>query len=229
MTSVFITGANRGLGLEFARQYRAKDWRVFAACRNPDAAKELQALASQSNGQLTVHALDVTDESAITRLAAGLSRESIDVLINNAGVNHAAANEFSTDNAKAWFEVLAANVVAPVHVATAFFPHVARSKRRIIATISSRLASITESYGGSYAYRASKAAVNAAMRSLSQDFAKDVTIVLLHPGWVQTDMGGARAPLKPAESVGQLVSLIDRIGPRDNGSFLNYDGTPIPW
>ncbi len=229
MTNVLITGANRGLGLEFARQYRGKSWRVFAACRNPDAAKELRTLACQSNGQLTIHALDVTDESAIMQLAAGLDGESIDVLINNAGVNRAEANEFSAENSKAWLDMLAANVVAPVQVATAFFPHVARSKRRIIATITSRLGSITESQGGFYGYRASKAAVNAAMHSLSQDRAKAATIVLLHPGWVQTDMGGAGAPLKPAESVSQMVSLIDRIGPRDNGSFLNYDGTPIPW
>lgn len=230
MTSVLITGANRGLGLEFARQYLAKGWRIFAACREPAAAKELQALAAQSDGKLTVHALEVTDDQAIAALAGDLAKQPIDVLINNAGVNRAEANELGLGNAQAWLDVFAANVVAPVHVATAFLPHVAKGDRRVIATISSRLGSIAENQGGSYAYRASKAAVNAAMRSLSQDArAKGTTVVVLHPGWVRTDMGGAAAPLTPSESITQLVALIDRIGPRDNGSFLNFDGKPIPW
>jgi NAD(P)-dependent dehydrogenase (short-subunit alcohol dehydrogenase family) len=230
MQNVLMTGANRGIGLEFARQFAAAGWRVFACCRNPAAASALTELKSRTKGAVSVHAVEVTDQASIAHLAAELKDQPLDVLINNAGVDGRKASTIGETDTKVWLQTLAVNTIAPMHMAEAFLPNLMRGERKIIATLSSRMGSITELNGGSYAYRSSKAAVNAVMKGLSGDLKdRGVIAVSLHPGWVQTDMGGPSAPIKPDDSVRGLLKVITGLKPQDNGKFLNFDGAAIPW
>ncbi len=226
MPSVLITGANRGLGLEFARQYLADDWRVLATCRDAQSATTLSAL----QGDLHVHAMPVDDDAAIATLAGELSGEAIDVLINNAGVM-GPRDDFGTLGTQAWMDVLRVNVVAPVKVAEAFVEHVARSDLKKIATVSSKMGSMSDNTsGGSYVYRSSKAGVNAAMRSLAIDLApRGIVSAMFHPGWVRTDMGGANGLIDAPQSVGGMRSVIERLDADMAGRFWNYDGSEIAW
>jgi len=230
MNNVLITGASRGLGLEFTRQYAAAGWRVFAACRDPAAAPELNQAMDQADGRISLHKLEVTDQAAIGKLARELSHQPIDLLINNAGVNGRGAGDFGKTPTEEWLKTMAVNVVAPMHMAEAFADHLAKSERKILLTISSRMGSIAENAGGYYAYRSSKAAVNCVAKGLSGDLgSRGITVVVMHPGWVRTDMGGASAPLSPSDSVSGMRKVIDGLTPGDNGKFLNYDGSVIPW
>ena len=169
MQTLLITGANRGIGLELSRQFAGAGWRVFACCRDPAKAAELAKLQQGSDGAVSLHALEVTDQTSIDRLAAALKDEPLDALINNAGVDGRKAGAIGATDTKAWLQTFAVNSIAPMHMAEAFLPNLARGQRKIIATISSRMGSIAEHAGGSYAYRASKAAVNSVMKGLSVD------------------------------------------------------------
>ena len=227
MPSVLITGANRGLGLELARQYAADGWTVHAACRDPSSARELANIAS--SGSLSVVQMDVTDPAAIERAARAVS-EPIDVLINNAGIM-GESQSFGRMDYAAWEAVLRVNTLAPLRVTEAFAGHLGRSDRRLIVTITSGLASIGENTSGGWiAYRSSKAAVNMVMRSVAVGLAaRRITCVVVSPGWVQTDMGGPSATLTPAESVSALRRLFARLGPSDSGKFFGYDGQEVAW
>ena len=224
MPSVFITGANRGLGLEFARQYAAEGWQVIAACRRPDAAEALAALKVETIG------LDVADFAAIAALPNQLAGRPIDLLINNAGVNASRQSLGNLDPAE-WEQVLRINAVAPLKIAEALLPNLLAGDGRKLAFVSSRMGSIGDNDGGGYySYRASKAALNAAVKCLSIDLApKGLAALLLHPGWVQTDMGGAGAPVTPPVSVAGMRRVIAAAGPANNGSFLDYMGSSLPW
>jgi NAD(P)-dependent dehydrogenase (short-subunit alcohol dehydrogenase family) len=229
--TVLVTGANRGLGLEFARQYAEDGWRVFAACRAPDSARELKALASQHADRLSVLALDVTDGAAAKAAAGRLRNEAIDLLLNNAGVGSPPGQKIGSFDYAAWLRVLDANVLGPARMVESLVENVAKSRDKRIVTVTSLMGSIADnSSGGSYAYRSSKAAVNAAMKSFAIDLApRGITCAVVHPGWVRTDMGGAGGKLSAAESVGALRSLIDSLKRADSGKFFNYDGKPLPW
>ncbi len=231
MATILITGANRGLGLEFATQYAGAGWRVHATCRDPDAADALNALARAAPAEVAVHRLDVADRAHARTLAAALAGEPIDVLLNNAGVSGGRHRVFGKTDYAQWERTLGVNVLGPMRVAEAFADRVAASARRLIVCVSSRMGSIAANVdGGSYVYRSSKAALNAVVKSLAADLGdRGITVVAIHPGWVRTDMGGAHASLSPAISVGALRSMIDRLAPADNGTFLNYDGVEIPW
>lgn len=231
MSTVLVTGANRGLGLEFARQYAADGWKVFAACRDPDTAKDLGRLAAGSGGQVDVLALDVTDTAGIRAAAKSLAGETIDVLINNAGVGSPKNQRLGGLDYVAWARVLDANTLGPMRVVEAFLDNVAKSGERKIVTLTSAMGSIADNAsGGSYAYRSSKAAVNIVMKSLSIDLApRGITCVVVHPGWVRTDMGGPGGKLDAPESVAALRRLIAGLKPGDSGRFFNYDGKIYPW
>jgi NAD(P)-dependent dehydrogenase (short-subunit alcohol dehydrogenase family) len=226
MSTVFITGANRGIGLEFARQYAADGWRVLAACRNPRGAKELAGLA----GDVRVHALDVIDEYQLPALAKSLNDEAIDILINNAGVG-GFDDSFGNTPTNEWLETLRVNAIAPLHVAEQFLPHLERGQRRLIVNITSRMGSIADNgSGGSYSYRTSKAALNMVAKSMAHDLkGRRIIVVVFHPGWVKTDMGGAQALLPPKASVGGMRAKIATLTAADSGKFFNYDGKPLPW
>jgi NAD(P)-dependent dehydrogenase (short-subunit alcohol dehydrogenase family) len=231
MPSVLITGANRGLGLEFARQYSADDWHVYGACRDPNSALELRRLAEANHHKLQVLALDVTDLSSVKAAAADVDGQAIDLLINNAGVGGPRSQTIGSIDYEAWAKVLDVNAMGPMRVSEAFVDHVARSERKLIITLTSGMGSIADkTSGGSIAYRSSKAAVNMGMRSLAIDLApRGITCVVVNPGWVQTDMGGPHATMSPAESVTKLRRLIDTLGPAQSGKFFNHDGREYPW
>jgi NAD(P)-dependent dehydrogenase (short-subunit alcohol dehydrogenase family) len=231
MPAVLITGANRGIGLEFARQYTADGWAVFAACRDPKAAKKLAALANGSGGKLIMLAMDVTDDESVRSAARQLEHAAIDLLINNAGISGVPGQTTGHVDYENWARVLDVNTMGPLRLIEAFRDHIARSERRLIVTITSGMGSLTDNTsGGSIAYRTSKAAVNMAMRSVAADLApRGITCVVVNPGWVKTDMGGASAPLRVEDSVGAMRRLFDRLPPSDSGKFFSHDGGEHPW
>jgi NAD(P)-dependent dehydrogenase (short-subunit alcohol dehydrogenase family) len=226
MPTALITGCNRGIGLEFVRQYAADGWRVRATCRNPRGAKELAAIA----GDVKVHGLDVADDYQVAALAKSLSDEAIDLLINNAGVG-GPDDEFGKTPANDWLEVLRVNAIAPLHVAEQFIGNLEAGQRKLIVNITSRMGSIADnSGGGSYIYRTSKTALNMVARSMAQDLkGRRMIVVVFHPGWVKTDMGGTHALIPPKASVAGMRAKIAALTPADSGKFFNYDGQSIPW
>lgn len=225
MPTVLITGTTRGLGLDFVKQYAAKGWKVHACARDP-AAAPLKAI----KGDVHCHKLEVTDRKAVAALAKELSGEAIDVLINNAGVSGEQAGTLGSIDPAAWRDTFEVNALAPLMMADAFLEHVARSKDRKMIALSSVLGSIGLNDGSRYAYRASKAALNMQWTSLAKDTAgRGLICVVLHPGWVQTDMGGKAAPLTIGQSVPAMVKVIDGLKPTDTGRFISYDGSAIVW
>lgn len=236
MATVLVTGANRGLGLEFARQYIDDGWGVIATCRDPDSATQLRRLAAQHAGS-EIRRLDVTDFDAIDALAAELQDRPIDVLINNAGVfgpKRSADGDFRQSFGSIDYEIMAdilrVNTMAPLKMAEAFSEHVSASAQKKIVTISSRIGSIAEGDPGLYAYRTSKAAVNMAMATVARELeSQGVIVSVFNPGWVRTDMGGSRASLEVDDSIRCLRKLIDELTIDDSGAFIDYDGRRIPW
>ena len=231
MPSVLISGANRGLGLAFAKQYAAAGWRVYAGCRTPDAADTLNAVAATTAGQVTVHDLDIGNRDSVAALAAGLHGEPLDVLLNNAGIYLGKQRGFGDTDYDGWLETLRINSLAPLRMVEALIDNVASSDRKLIVCISSKMGSMADNTsGGAYLYRSSKAALNAVVRSLAVDLAeRGVTVMAFHPGWVSTDMGGHGASVTPAVSVHGMRQVIERLTPADSGRFLNYQGEEIPW
>jgi len=228
MPAVFISGANRGLGLEFARQYSAAGWQVVGACREPARADALRAVAG-----VTVVPLDVGDAASIAALSANRDFGKLDLLINNAGIfgsslsdNSQTLDEMDGTN---WLDIFRVNAIGPFEVTRALLSRLNPGAK--IGIISSQLASIAgNASGGIYGYRAAKAAVNMVGRSLSVDLkAEGFIVLLLDPGWVQTDMGGAGAPLTPTQSVTGLCQVIAKAGPDANGRFLIWDGREASW
>jgi len=225
MPTVFIAGANRGIGLEFARQYAAAGWRVIATARDPQGATELDALA----GDVTIRPLDLDSDFFEIDWNGVVGTEPIDVLIANAGTWGPQRID-TIDEAAEWVNTFAVNSVAPVVLAKAALPLVAAAKGKLVA-ITSKMGSIADNGSGGYiAYRSSKAALNAAWRSLAIDVKSDgVAAAVLHPGWVQTRMGGTQAPLTPEQSVAGMRRVIDGLTLELAGGFYNYDGNTIPW
>ncbi len=231
MPSTLITGANRGLGLEFARQYVADGWEVYATCRNPASAPDLRRLADASGGKLRILQMDVTDLASVKAAAEKLHGQSIDVILNNAGVGGPPGQSIGNIDYDSWAKVLDVNTMGPLRVSEAFVEQVAGSQRKLIVTLTSGMGSLGDNTsGGAFAYRSSKAAVNMVTRSLAIDLApRGVSCVVVNPGWVQTDMGGPNATLTPAESVSKLRRLIDSLGPAQSGKFFNHDGHEYAW
>jgi NAD(P)-dependent dehydrogenase (short-subunit alcohol dehydrogenase family) len=239
MPTVLITGANRGLGLEFVRQYAADGWRVIAGARDPDAARELGELAALSAGAVTVHPLDVADQGTIDELARELDGQPIDVLLNNAGTmgreNFAelgmAAQRFGHTDYDDWTYQMRVNVFAPMRMAERLVDNVAASEQKKIVTLTSVIGSIGKNtLGGLYAYRSSKSAANSVMRSMAWDLKKrGIIAVPLHPGWVRTAIGGPRADLDVPTSVTGVRKVIAGLTMEDAGRFYQWDGHELPW
>jgi len=226
MPTVLITGAGRGLGFEFARQYAAEGWRVIGTVRNSDALARLKALP----GNVEAHVVDVTDFPAVAGLGAAFRGVPVDVLICNAGIMGPGGTSFGAIDFPAWERVLRVNLLGPVAVAQALAASVAASGRKVIAMISSRLGSIGEAYRAEYLYGSSKAALNAVSKALSIGLAgQGITVVALSPGWVRTDMGGQSATLAPETSVGGMRKVIEALNLESSGKFISYDGTDVPW
>lgn len=232
MQTILITGANRGLGLEFCRQYAEAGDRVIAACRNPEKAGRLRELAASHPDTIQVETLDVAGFAQIDALSAGLADEAIDVLINNAGVyGDKSGGGFGNLDYRSWTNTLSINTQAPVKMAEAFLPQIQRSDKKLIVSLSSLMGSVADNTsGGSILYRSSKAALNAAMKCLAIDLQdKSVGVLIFHPGWVRTDMGGPNGLIDVDESVSGMRKVIDSFSIRQSGCFVKYDGTPMPW
>lgn len=229
--TILVTGASRGLGLEFTRQYAAEGWRVLAACRAPDEATELQGLSADSGGRIELIALDVTDAASVKAAAERLAGIPVDVLVNNAGVGSPKAQRIGSLDYAAWQRVLDTNTLGPMRVVEAFLGNVESGREKKIVTITSGMGSIEDNgSGGSYAYRSSKAAVNMVVKSLSVDLAqRGITCIVMNPGWVRTDMGGPGGQLTPAQSIAAMRKVIAGLKPADSGKFFNHDGKQYPW
>lgn len=229
--TILVTGANRGIGLEFTRQYNEQGWRIHATCRSPENAHELSQLAAASAGRINVHPLDVANPAQIEMLAAVLEGEEIDILLNNAGIYGQDDASFGKTDTEKWLETFTVNTIGPIKLMEALVDRVAASRRRIVASISSKMGSIADNAsGGSYVYRSSKAALNAVMKSASIDLApRGVICVILHPGWVRTDMGGPDAEITVEQSVTGMRAILDGVTAADIGTFFDIDGSTIPW
>ena len=227
--TALILGASRGIGLETVKQYRADGWRVIATVRSKEAAQELQTLGAET------HVLDLTDANAVAGLVWKLDGEALDVAIYVAGI-YGPRTQTATPVSQADFDaVMHTNVWAPMGVLPAVLPMEEAGRKSadeaggVLAVISSRMGSIGDMGSSTgWLYRTSKAAVNAALHALSFD-AKNATCLTFHPGWVQTDMGGASAAITPEVSVAVIRSVIASATRADNGAFRNYDGSVIEW
>jgi NAD(P)-dependent dehydrogenase (short-subunit alcohol dehydrogenase family) len=231
---VLITGANRGLGLEFARQYLADGWRVIAGCRDLSQARDLEAL---QQGRLRICALDVADHASIENAARTLDGEAIDVLINNAGVfgprprqDSDARQSFGSMHYGIWEDVLRVNLFGAMKMTECFVAHVAASEQKKIVAVSSVEGSIAQAKGGIYAYKTSKAALNMLMRNLAPDLApRGIVTAAFCPGWIKTRMGGASAPLEAPPCIAGLRQCIAELTVEKSGRFWLWKGSELPW
>jgi NAD(P)-dependent dehydrogenase (short-subunit alcohol dehydrogenase family) len=227
MSNILITGANRGIGLSFAKQYADDGWRVYATCRSPESATDLKALEDE---QVSVHALDVTDAGSIASLRNDLSNVDFDVLLNNAGYLGPEPQGLYESDDELWLQQFRVNTLAPLRMTEAFLENVKRSKRKQIFNISSILASNGNAFGGYYPYRATKGGLNAITKNLAIDLEdRGITVAVFHPGWVRTEMGGPTADLSADESAAALRTIFEKMTPADSGKYYNFTGKELPW
>jgi len=232
--TVFITGSNRGLGLEFARQYAERGWNVIATARKPEQADDLNALAAEYS-TIVVEQLDVTDFARVDELAAKYADTPIDLLLNNAGIGGGSSNQYFLDMQwDVWRKVLEVNTLAPVKITEAFYPHVIASRDKKIVTVSSSEGSIAgATQPRLYFYRSSKAALNMTMKNIALALKrKGVSVGMVNPGATDTDFmaGLPKKMLRPTpDAVTDMMRNIDGLTPETTGAFLQYDGTTIPW
>ena len=224
---VVISGANRGLGLGFVKSYLASGDRVTALVRDIGAASELKALQSEHES-LSLLACDMSELGGIADLAPKIEGP-IDLLINNAGVYGGSAQSLGEIDAATWQETFTVNTMAPYFLTQALLPLMAKPSR--LAFVSSKMGSIADNgSGGAYIYRSAKAALNAVVKSLANDLsARGISVVVLHPGWVKTRMGGPNGLIEVDESVNGMTAVISRLDASQSGKFINFDGTEIPW
>lgn len=234
MKTVLITGANRGIGLEFVRQYLESGHRVLATCRKPRNAAALNKLLARHKGLLAIHKMDVSDEVSIEAAARAAGEEitGLDILINNAGIG--IWKSFEEQEMEELVEVFRANSAGPLLVAKSFLPLMCKGQRPLLANITSGYGSIKlrDEFGtaGSYSYNASKAALNMIGKMLAIEFKDQGIIVILQsPGWVKTDMGGQGADLTVEQSVSSMIEIFDRATMNDSGKFYDRTGAETPW
>lgn len=222
--TVLITGANRGIGLELARQYAAAGWQVIGTARRPDTAQELAALDAR------VVQLDVTDPGSVERLSAELDGQSIDVLINNAGILPM-VRSISEIDFEVFNQTMAVNTVGPIRVTQALLPNLRAGEMKKIINTTSIIGSISrKTSGGFYGYSESKAALNMFTRSLAGELRSEGFIcIVVHPGWVQTDMGGPNATVTVKDSATGIRSVIENLTEEGSGEFWTFDGQRLPW
>jgi NAD(P)-dependent dehydrogenase (short-subunit alcohol dehydrogenase family) len=225
--TVLITGANRGLGLEFVRQYAIDNYEVIACSRKINKKDDLHELQIKFKN-ISIYKLDVANFSSIDQFAKSL-KSPIDILINNAGVYPDSSIDHI--NYDKWLEAFKINTLAAFKMTKAFLPHLKKSHLKKVASLTSKMGSIDDNSGGSeYLYRSSKTALNMVMKSLSIDLKPyDLALITLHPGWVRTDMGGPNGLIDADESVTGMKRQIDKLSMKTSGQFIAYDGKKIPW
>jgi len=227
--TVLITGANRGIGYQFACQYAEDGWKVHACCRNPDNAGQLRN--SLEGKDATIHPLDVADQSSIDQLKSVLTGKPIDILLNNAGAGGGDNQSFGNINYTEWEATLRTNTIGPYRMFEAFHENLLAGTDKKVIMISSKMGSI-ERYtsGDDYDYRSSKTALNMVMVNLDYEFrSQGICFLSFHPGWVQTDMGGQEADISPSHSASSMRACIEGATLDMSSSFLNYDGAVLPW
>lgn len=236
MSTVLVTGANRGLGLEFVRQYAADGWNVLATVRDPGKAQELQQIVAKHRA-VSTHELDIANDESIEMLVDELNGNAIDVLIHNSGIYPQKGQKFGEIDYDGWSEALETNLFGPMRLTEALVENVAASERKQIAAISSSMASLRAIQGGSvanagiaYQYRTSKTALNMAMAVLATELApRGISVVMIDPGWVKTDMGGPNAQLTPEQSISGIRKVLAGKPMELSGRFIGYDGVGRPW
>jgi len=227
MKTVLITGANRGIGLEFVKQYLEQGWQVLACCRAPQSATQLQSMACSA---LKILPLDVADTYSIQALRGLLKDQNLSLFINNAGV-YGGPQSLEHVEEEEWLKVFRINTIAPALLTRALLPLMDRSRPAKLAYLSSKMGSIAEnSSGATYLYRSSKAALNQIIKSLSIDLANEgMLVAALHPGWVKTEMGGPNALIDTQTSVSGMRAVLEQLGSAESRGFYNYNGAEIPW
>lgn len=230
MPTALVTGVNRGLGLEFIKQYSQAGWQVIGTCRDLGSAVEASGLADVASN-IELYPLEMTSAEAIADFAETLKDRPVDHLVLNAGVMAEKAQVLGELEQEDFMHAMSVNTVSPALMIQAFRPHVRASEKKLIVGMSSILGSIAgNSDGGLYSYRASKAALNAVVKSAASDLAGDgITVIAMHPGWVQTDMGGEGATITTGVSISGMLKVFDGLSAEDSGRFLTYDGSELPW
>tara|TARA_B100001013_G_scaffold88017_1_gene48694 strand:+ start:145 stop:837 length:693 start_codon:yes stop_codon:yes gene_type:complete len=230
MATVLITGTNRGIGLEFVKQFLAREDTVLATCRDMGSATELRQLKNDTR-KLHIFELDVSSQKSMEDLTLQLAGHAIDIFINNAGVYGPRDSTFGKVSANEWAKVLQVNAKAPMILTQLLIDNLRDGSDKKLLYITSKMGSIDDNKGGgSYVYRSSKAALNAVVKSISVDLRDSgFSVAVLHPGWVQTDMGGLNALIDVTTSVSKMIDVIDNLNFHNSGSFFNYDGGIIPW
>jgi NAD(P)-dependent dehydrogenase (short-subunit alcohol dehydrogenase family) len=230
MATVVITGANRGIGLELAKQYAADGDRVFAFTRSPGSAEKLNEAAAASGGRLTVHEMDVGDGDSIARGAAEVGDAPVDILINNAGILGGAVQKLEEIDFDAWIDAFKVMTIGPFRVVQAFLKNLRAAPNAKVMTVTSQLAASTWPFGGTYAYSSAKAGVNKVMQTMALDLkGENIVVSMIHPGWVKTDMGGPAADITPEESASGIRAVIAGLGAADTGKFYKWNGDIHPW
>ena len=245
MKTVLVTGTNKGLGLEFVRQYLEQGNRVIATCRNTQKAPQLMSLVNHYRGRLEVFYMDLADFDSIKNLGHLLSKIEIDLFINNAATNagyitNPDQNVFGKLNPKIWTDVFSANCVAPLMLAEVLYPNILMGREKKMIFLTAKTASISDnSSGGFYINRSARTALNQSVKSLSIDLKGDkISVGVISPGWVATDSGGVgmaneskrpRAMIDPTESVSGMIEVIEQLSLEKTGTFVDYNGKSIPW
>jgi NAD(P)-dependent dehydrogenase (short-subunit alcohol dehydrogenase family) len=232
-----ISGASRGIGLEFVRQLLARGDTVEAGVRVPSEARLLISLGREAGARLRIHPLDVADTASVRAFSSLVGQAPIDVLINNAGISGKWSPFLELDS-EDMARAMETNAIGPMRLSAALLPAVLKGGTRKIVHLTTRMASLSENTpagvygfaGGAYAYRMSKAALNAGMRTMAVDFHEQGLITaVLNPGWVQTDMGGKMAPTRADEAVQGMLRVIDGLSLSNSGCFFDYQGGQLPW
>ena len=230
MTTFLITGCNRGIGLELARQAAGRGDHVIATCRDLPAATHLHALGAAHPALVTLQALDVIDPVSIAIAKTAIGLRQIDVVINNAGIIGPARQSTLDMDFDGFARTLVVNTLAPLRIAQAFLPNLRVAANGKIATITSGMGSMSYAKSDRIAYRAAKAAVNKVMQGLASDVKPlGVAVLLLHPGWVRTDMGGAGASISASDSAAGILAQVDALTLARSGGFVDYAGKTMPW
>jgi NAD(P)-dependent dehydrogenase (short-subunit alcohol dehydrogenase family) len=236
MSTVMVTGANRGIGYEHVAQYAQKKWKVIACARQPEKAIELLQLQDKYGANFIIEELEVTNHKQVDDLSQKHSNTAIDILINNAGTGGPEGMPGAMDyqkidnmNYQIWRDILEVNLLAPFKVATSFHKQISISDKKTLIMMSSDLGSVSQNtFGGLYSYRASKSGLNIVAKGMSNEW-KDIIVVALAPGWCRTYLGGAEAEIDPMDSVEDQQKMFESLTESDSGSFLDRFGNEVPW
>ena len=224
-----VTGANRGIGLGITKELLASGSKVLATTRTNNPSSELFQLVNKHPADLKIFIADMNEQRSIDSLAHEIKDVALDVLVNNAGVFLPDTDDKGSLKLENINQSFVTNAIGPMRITQALLPQLAKSSSPMVVTLSTLMASIADnSSGGSYGYRMSKVAVNMWSRTFARDH-KNIISVAIHPGWVQTDMGGFNAPLSIEESCKDIVQLLGQLSPSHSGEFLDHKGKQIPW